>query len=132
VRRIRALPGLNIEGAYTHFANIEDTLDPSFALRQLERFREAMSVLEASGVRPPLVHASATAGTLLYPETGFTMVRLGIGAYGIWPLAGNTACRPGARAKDCAEACNDLENSCGTDQNGRSWRARELWPDVPS
>jgi len=85
VRRIQAMPGLNIEGAYTHFANIEDTLDPSFALRQLERFREAMSVLETSGVRPPLVHASATAGTLLYPETGFTMVRLGIGAYGIWP-----------------------------------------------
>ena len=46
VRRIQAMPGLNIEGAYTHFANIEDTLDPSFALRQLERFREAMSVLE--------------------------------------------------------------------------------------
>jgi len=85
VRRIRAMPGLNIEGAYTHFANIEDTLDPSFALRQLERFREATGVLEAEGVRPSLVHASATAGALLYPETGFTMVRLGIGAYGIWP-----------------------------------------------
>jgi alanine racemase len=85
VRRIRAMPGLNIEGAYTHFANIEDTLDPSFALRQLEKFRQAMAVLEAAGVHPTLVHASATAGALLYPETGFTMVRLGIGAYGIWP-----------------------------------------------
>src|SRR5262249_42517196 len=27
----------------------------------------------------------ASAGALLYPETGFTMIRLGIGAYGIWP-----------------------------------------------
>jgi len=85
VRQIRAMPGVVIEGAYTHFANIEDTLDPSFAERQLANFRQALEVLEQSGVRPPVIHAAATAGTLLYPETGFTMIRLGIGAYGIWP-----------------------------------------------
>jgi alanine racemase len=85
VRQIRTMPGLIIEGAYTHFANIEDTLDPSFAERQLDKFREAIRILEQSGVRPAIIHAAATAGTLLYPETGFTMIRLGIGAYGIWP-----------------------------------------------
>lgn len=85
IRQLRGMPNLDIEGAYTHFANIEDTLDPSFAQRQLEKFREALAIMEAAGVRPPLVHAAATAGTLLYPETGFTMIRLGIGTYGIWP-----------------------------------------------
>lgn len=85
VRQIRAMPGLIIEGAYTHFANIEDTLDPSFAERQLEKFRESLKTLELAGVRLTQIHAAATAGTLLYPETGFTMIRLGIGAYGIWP-----------------------------------------------
>jgi len=84
-RQIRAMPGLVIEGAYTHFANIEDTLDPSFAERQLEKFREALETLNQAGIRPTQIHAAATAGTLLYPETGFTMIRLGIGAYGIWP-----------------------------------------------
>ncbi len=84
-RAIQRMPGIEIEGAYTHFANIEDTLDPSFALRQLDRFREALASLEALGVRPPLVHAAATAGTLLYPDTQFAMIRLGIGTYGIWP-----------------------------------------------
>jgi alanine racemase len=85
VRQIRGMPGLIIEGAYTHFANIEDTLDPSFAERQLDKFREALKILEQEGVRLTQVHAAATAGTLLYPETGFSMIRLGIGAYGIWP-----------------------------------------------
>ena len=84
-RRAAGLPGIDVEGVYTHFSNIEDTLDPSFALRQLERFTESLASLESAGVRPVVVHAAATAGILLYPETHFSMVRLGIGAYGIWP-----------------------------------------------
>jgi alanine racemase len=32
-----------------------------------------------------IFHASATAGLLNYPEANFNMVRLGIGAYGLWP-----------------------------------------------
>ena len=82
---VRDLPNLEIEGAYTHFANIEDTLDPSFANLQLERFIEAIAQLKGSGTTPKLIHTDATAGILLYPETHFTMVRLGIGAYGAWP-----------------------------------------------
>src|SRR5262245_31012900 len=85
IGQLLALPNLNIEGLYTHFANIEDTLDPSFALKQLERFRQATAILADAGVHPAQIHAAASAGALLYPETGFTMVRLGIGAYGIWP-----------------------------------------------
>jgi len=82
---IRKLPALEVEGIYTHFANIEDTLDPSFAQLQLQRFREAVAIAERSGVEAPIVHAAATAGVLLYPETHFSMVRVGIGAYGVWP-----------------------------------------------
>ena len=79
------LPGLRVEGMYTHFANIEDTLDPSFAELQLQRFREALEITRRAGIEPRLVHAAATAGVLLYPETHFSMVRVGIGAYGVWP-----------------------------------------------
>src|SRR4051812_19107149 len=82
---LATLPGLEVEGAYTHFANIEDTLDPSFAESQVRKFKEALAILEKAGVRPTQIHASATAGTLLYPEMAFSMVRVGIGTYGIWP-----------------------------------------------
>jgi alanine racemase len=82
---LQRLPRIEVEGAYTHFANIEDTLDPSFAQAQLRRFQEALSILDHAGMRPAILHASATAGTLLYEEMDFNMVRIGIGAYGIWP-----------------------------------------------
>jgi alanine racemase len=85
VQEVAKLPAVEIEGVYTHFANIEDTLDPSFAQSQISRFREALGILERAGVKPPVIHAAATAGALLYEEMDFTMIRLGIGAYGIWP-----------------------------------------------
>lgn len=79
------LSGLRVEGMYTHFANIEDTLDPSFAELQIQRFREALEITKQLGIEPRFVHAAATAGALLYPETHFNMVRVGIGTYGVWP-----------------------------------------------
>jgi len=85
VQRIMQLPNLDIEGVYTHFANIEDTLDPSFAQSQIDHFRRALSIVEDAGAKPSWIHAAASAGALLYPETGFNMIRVGIGAYGIWP-----------------------------------------------
>ena len=85
VSEVSKLPGMDIEGIYTHFANIEDTLDPSFAESQVRRFREAIAILERSGIRPEQIHASASAGALLYAEMDFSMVRIGIGVYGIWP-----------------------------------------------
>jgi alanine racemase len=85
VEGLLALPNLEIEGLYTHFANIEDTLDPAFAQFQIEEFRRAVAIVKEAGGRPSLIHASATSGALLYPETGFNMIRVGIGTYGIWP-----------------------------------------------
>jgi alanine racemase len=38
-----------------------------------------------AGAKPSWIHASATSGALLYPETGFNMIRVGIGTYGMWP-----------------------------------------------
>jgi alanine racemase len=85
VREVERLPAVEVEGIYTHFANIEDTLDPEFARSQSRRFQEALSTVQRAGVRPRHVHVSATAGALLFPELSFTMVRVGIGTYGVWP-----------------------------------------------
>jgi alanine racemase len=85
VKGLRELPNLNIEGIYTHFANIEDTLDSAFAQFQMAEFGRALTIVNDEGVHPAWIHASATSGALLYPETGFNMIRVGIGTYGIWP-----------------------------------------------
>lgn len=69
-----------IEGAYTHYADIEDTTDHTFANRQLERFRNAVSKFE-----PALPHTACSAAAILFPDTYFKMVRVGIALYGLWP-----------------------------------------------
>jgi len=76
---------LYLEGISTHFANIDDTLDPSFANLQLSRLKDAIYLLKRNGINPPLVHCTASAGTILYPSTHFNMVRIGIALYGLWP-----------------------------------------------
>ncbi len=78
-------PHLMLEGCSTHFANIEDTTDHSFAEAQLKRLRAALELLEARGIKAPIVHCANSAATIIFPESHFQMVRTGIAAYGMWP-----------------------------------------------
>jgi alanine racemase len=84
-RRLQALPGAELVGVSTHFANIEDTLNHDYAERQSERFSQALELLRRVGLTPPMVHAACTAAGILFPETHHAMVRAGIGMYGLWP-----------------------------------------------
>lgn len=83
--RAAASSNVVVEGVSSHFANIEDTTDHSYARRQLALFEAAVGALRAAGHAVPLRHLSNTAATLLWPDQRFEMVRLGIGAYGVWP-----------------------------------------------
>lgn len=74
-----------LEGVYTHFANIEDTLDPTFPALQLSRFKTAVHKSQEQVESNINKHAACTAATILFPETYFDFVRLGIGLYGFWP-----------------------------------------------
>ncbi|NMD01039.1 MAG: alanine racemase [Bacteroidales bacterium] len=75
---------ITIEGIYTHFANIEDTIDSSYAMKHLDEFKKFIATINKFGFEVRFVHASASAGALLYPETHFGMVRIGFGIYGWW------------------------------------------------
>jgi alanine racemase len=85
LERLRLSPRVNLEGAYTHFANIEDTTDHSYAFSQLKSFNEVVNHIQENGFPDIKKHAACTAAVLLFPETHFDMVRLGIGQYGLWP-----------------------------------------------
>lgn len=74
-----------IEGAYTHYADIEDTTDHTFAREQLETFRARIKDLAALGIEPPMLHTACSAAALLFENTLFDMARVGISAYGMWP-----------------------------------------------
>ena len=79
------LPGIRVEGITTHFANIEDTTDHGYAMGQLERFRDALRRIEAAGWTVPVPHTACSAAAILFPESQFGLVRVGISSYGIWP-----------------------------------------------
>jgi len=82
--RFRSGAGLRLAGASTHFANIEDTTDHSYARRQLDRYRSLLARVHEA-FPAATAHAACSAALLVMPETGFAMARVGIGAYGIWP-----------------------------------------------
>jgi alanine racemase len=82
---VRRSPGLVLEGLSSHFANIEDTTKHDYPRRQLAAYRAAVRDLAARGCRVPLRHMSCTASTVLFPEPGFNLARVGIGLYGLWP-----------------------------------------------
>jgi alanine racemase len=83
--RAAATAGLAVVGVATHFANIEDTTDHSYALYQLERFRQAVAVVRQAVGELPWVHAACSAAALLFREADFSLVRVGISLYGHWP-----------------------------------------------
>jgi len=85
VRTLKKTPGVAIEGASTHFANIEDTTDHAYADLQMQRFKDGLSILLKEGIDPPWKHAACSAATILFPETYFNLVRVGISMYGLWP-----------------------------------------------
>ena len=82
---IKKYPQIEIEGIYTHYANIEDTTDHSYAQEQLKKFKESVELLKKNGIEIPIKHTACSAAIILFPETYFDMVRLGISMYGFWP-----------------------------------------------
>jgi len=85
LRMVRGTRNVRLEGLSTHYANIEDTLNHEYAEMQLARFNEALAVTERVAGRPPYIHTACTAAALLFSSTHFTMLRTGIGLYGLWP-----------------------------------------------
>ncbi len=82
---LKKLPkNIKIEGIYTHFAAAKNPSFPRDTRNQIDLFKNAVEKVKALGFNP-MVHAAATSGTLVFPESHFDMVRIGIGLYGMWP-----------------------------------------------
>ncbi|MCX6020825.1 MAG: alanine racemase, partial [Chloroflexi bacterium] len=79
-RFLQELPGLHIEGIFSHFASADET-DKSFTHRQ---YRDFMAVAERLP-EIPLRHIANSAGALDTPELALDMVRPGIALYGCYP-----------------------------------------------
>ncbi|MDO8510022.1 MAG: alanine racemase [bacterium] len=75
---------IRVEGLYTHFSSAKNPSFPSTTRQQLAVFKKWTSAFNEAGFKP-LIHAAATGAAILFPESHFDMVRVGIGLYGLWP-----------------------------------------------
>lgn len=87
-RLLNELPGVQLEGLYTHYAAAED--DAEFSATQAKRFDELLENLRAHDIELPLVHANNSAALLHQPGTLFNMVRPGLLVYGVVPTGKRT------------------------------------------
>jgi alanine racemase len=81
---ISTLPGIEVEGIFTHFANA-DSRDKGHALTQLSRFKKILEALKKHPFQVKYRHAANSAATIELPESHLDMVRPGIAQYGLWP-----------------------------------------------
>ena len=82
--QIAALPNLEIEGIFSHFATA-DSRDKTFAQVQLRRFLAACADCRERGIHIPIRHIAESAAILEIPEAHLDMVRAGVIQYGMWP-----------------------------------------------
>ncbi|NLY44146.1 MAG: alanine racemase [Clostridiaceae bacterium] len=81
---ISRLPGLEIEGIFTHFASADEA-DTKFTWEQFQRFMYICNKLEEKGLHIPIKHVCNSAAILRFPEMHLNMVRPGIVLYGLQP-----------------------------------------------
>lgn len=81
---ISKLPGIEIEGLFTHFARADET-DKTPAYVQLKKYETFVKLLEKEGIQIPLKHCSNSAGIIRMPEANMDAVRAGIIIYGLYP-----------------------------------------------
>ena len=84
IKRIAELPGLIMEGCFTHFSKADEE-DVSFTEIQYDKYVSFTNALEEAGVSFGIKHACNSAAVIQYPKANLDMVRFGIASYGLYP-----------------------------------------------
>lgn len=85
LQQIKELPGLEIEGIFTHFATADES-DKAKAYHQFSLFKDFIHITEETlHIEYQLKHCSNSAGILEMPDANMDAVRAGIILYGLWP-----------------------------------------------
>lgn len=93
ILRISRMPGIVVEGIYSHFASADEP-DTDYSRIQFERFMEMTEILENKGLVIPVKHICNSAGILRFPHMHLDLVRAGLIVYGMWPKGCPDAYKP--------------------------------------
>ena len=92
-----ALPGLETEGVYTHFAvsDVPGKESEAYTMAQFKLFMEVIAAVEErSGFLFPIRHCANSGAVLHYPKMDLDMVRPGLLLYGYGDEEGKLGLRP--------------------------------------
>lgn len=84
IREIHALPGLEIDGIFTHFA-CADEQNKESANTQEDKYAAFITMLEQAGIHIPVKHVCNSAGIIDFNDRYWNLVRSGIMTYGLYP-----------------------------------------------
>ena len=84
IERIHNMPGLRIEGMYTHFAKA-DEVDKTFTNQQIDAYLWMASELQKRGISLKYQHCANSAGIIDVERSHMDLVRTGISMYGLYP-----------------------------------------------
>ena len=115
VSRVAALPGVECEGIFTHFAT-SDCSDLSYTKEQHELFLEALESLRKKGISIPIRHCCNSGATLSFPEWGMEGVRPGQLLAGMYPtdeVPRSIPILPGFSFKTAISALRSLPGGSG-------------------
>lgn len=82
-QRLASLPGLRLDGVFTHLSSAED--DEAFTCKQVEQFQRCVRLLGQNGLAVRQVHIMNSGGIAYGPAPFGNMVRPGLLVYGIVP-----------------------------------------------
>ena len=106
-----SLPGLEIEGIFTHFA-VSDELGDEYTNMQFDAFCDIINRLEeAMGKKLKIHHCTNSGAMINYAWTYMDMVRPGIALYGCYPAAekGDIDLKPVMQVKSRIYQIKDFE-----------------------
>jgi alanine racemase len=101
LERLAELPGIEIEGVWSHLA-VADIADHPFTRKQLDLFAELVARIEQAGIQVRYRHIANSAATLSAPASHYDLVRCGVACFGLWPgpaLTGSADLRPALSLK---------------------------------
>ncbi len=108
---IMGLPGLDVEGIFTHFA-VSAERDDEYTMMQLKAFLNTANSLEERTGRKFLIKHCANSGAVInYKETYLDMVRPGLMLYGLYPdkYTGGISLKPAMELKTRISCVKDIK-----------------------
>ena len=83
---LKRSPNIKLEGVMSHLADA-DNINNTFIKNQIKSFDDAVEVILSKGFKPKYIHIAQTAGSVKPSSKYANALRIGIGLYGINPLA---------------------------------------------